>query len=157
MAASLTVAIRVATPPQRAFDVFTSEIGLWWRSNDLFRFTRGKSGLLAFEPGPTGRLTERYEDGSEFEIGRVTAWEPPNRLALTWRQESFSDDQMTYVEVRFEAVNEAETRVTVRHSGWESVPQDHVARHTFPLAVFQQRHAEWWQTLLASYRRKLTE
>ena len=150
------VAIRVTATPQRAFDVFTGDIGLWWRPNGLFEFTRGKAGSIAFESGPDGRLTETYDDGSAFEIGRVTAWEPPHRLALTWRQASFSDDQMTEVEVRFEALGEGETRVTVRHSGWDSVPQDHVARHTFPLAVFQQRHAEWWRTLLGSYRQRLS-
>jgi hypothetical protein len=30
----------------------------------------------------------------------------------------------------------AETRVTVEHRGWDSVPQEHVARHGFPDAVF---------------------
>ena len=35
---------------------------------------------------------------------------------------------MTHVEVRFEAVGE-ETRVTVEHAGWDSVPAAHVARH----------------------------
>jgi uncharacterized protein YndB with AHSA1/START domain len=155
VAASLQVAIRVAAPPQRAFDAFTGEIGAWWKPNHLFEFTRRRSGALAFEPGPAGRLTETYEDGSVFEIGRITAWEPPHRLALTWRQASFRDDQVTHVEVHFDAVGAGETRVTVRHAGWDSVPQDHVARHGFPLGVFQQRHAEWWQALLASYREKL--
>jgi uncharacterized protein YndB with AHSA1/START domain len=153
--ANLSVAIRVAATPERAFEVFTSQIGLWWRPNGLFEFMRGKSGTLAFEPRLNGWLIETYDDGSEFEIGRVTAWEPPHRLEMTWRQASFTEGQVTYVEVRFEAVSEAETRVTVRHSGWDSVPQEHAARHGFPLGEFQQRHAEWWQALLASYRRVL--
>jgi uncharacterized protein YndB with AHSA1/START domain len=155
LAASLLVTTRVAASPQRAFEAFTSEIDLWWRPNNLFEFTRGRTGRLTFEPGLDGWLTETYDDGSEFEIGRITAWEPPHRLQLTWRQASFTDEQMTYVEVTFEAVSESETRVTVRHSGWDSVPQEHAARHGFPLAVFQQRHAEWWQALLASYRETL--
>lgn len=155
MAASLQVAIRVAAPPQRAFDAFTGEIGAWWKPNSLFEFSRKRSGVLAFEPGSDGRLTEMYEDGSVFEIGRITAWEPPHRLALIWRQASFSDDEVTHVEVRFDALGDDETRVTVRHSGWDNVPQTHVARHGFPLGVFQQRHAEWWQALLASYRETL--
>jgi uncharacterized protein YndB with AHSA1/START domain len=155
MTASLTVAVRVAATPQRAFDAFTNDIADWWRPNGLFEFRRGRTGRLAFEAGPGGRLTETYEDGSAFEIGRITAWEPPSRLELTWRQASFSEDQNTYVEVSFESVGEGQTRVTVRHSGWDSVPQEHPARHGFPLGVFQQRHAEWWQALLASYRRVL--
>ena len=50
--------------------------------------------------------------------------------------------------VRFEPVG-TETRVTVEHLGWDTVPQDHAARHHFPDAIFLRRHAEWWQTLLA--------
>jgi hypothetical protein len=50
------------------------------------------------------------------------------RLAFTWRQASFAPDQVTRVEVRFDPVGD-ETRVTVEHIGWDTMPQDHVARH----------------------------
>ncbi|NYH14365.1 SRPBCC domain-containing protein [Paraburkholderia bryophila] len=83
--------------------------------------------------------------------GRVTVWEPGERLAFGWRQASFSAAQHTHVEVRFEAVGD-ETRVTVEHRGWDTVPQDHVARHHFPDRVFLLRHGEWWQVLLAALR-----
>ena len=68
-----------------------------------------------------------------------------------WRQATFAPSQDTEVEVRFEPVGE-ETRVTVEHTGWDSVPAAHVARHGFPDALFLTRHGEWWQTLLASYK-----
>jgi uncharacterized protein YndB with AHSA1/START domain len=148
------VSLRVAASPDRAFDVFTREIGTWWRPNTLFRFTPRSPGLLAFEPGLGGRLTETLANGKVFEVGRITAWEPGSRLAFTWRQASFSAGQMTNVEVRFERVGD-ETRVTVEHRGWDSVPQEHVARHGFPESVFLQRHGEWWQHLLRSYRVQL--
>ncbi|HWC29157.1 MAG TPA: SRPBCC domain-containing protein [Dehalococcoidia bacterium] len=155
MPASLMVAIRVAAPPERAFDAFVGEIGAWWQPSRLLEFTRGRSGVLSFEPGETGRLIETYEDGSVFEIGKITAWEPPAHLGFNWRQASFRGDQLTHVRVRFEAAGERETRVVLEHSGWDSVPQKHVARHGFPLDVFQQRHAEWWQALLGNYKRGL--
>ena len=154
MPASLLVSVRVAAAPQRAFDAFVGEISAWWQPNGLFEFTRDKAGALAFEPGPEGRLTETYADGSVFEIGRITAWEPPSRLAFTWRQASFGGDMLTNVQVRFEAVGD-ETRVVLEHSGWDSVPQKHVARHGFPLGVFQERHAEWWRALLGRYRGRI--
>lgn len=149
MASKLLVALRVPAPPQRAFEAFVYEIGEWWRPNGLFDFTVGRQGRLVFEPGPTGRLTETYADGSAFEIGRITAWRPPELLSFTWRQASFGPDQLTEVCVSFAAVGE-ETRVTVEHSGWDAIPQQHAARHGFPLDVFQTRHAEWWRVLLAS-------
>jgi uncharacterized protein YndB with AHSA1/START domain len=148
------VSLRVAATPARAFAVFTGDIGLWWRPNGLFQFTPRAPGILAFEPGPGGRLTETLADGEIFEIGRITAWEPPARLVFTWRQASFAPDQMTQVELRFEPIG-GETRVTVEHRGWDTVPQDHAARHRFPETVFLRRHAEWWQGLLASYRARM--
>jgi hypothetical protein len=53
--------------------------------------------------------------------------------------------------VSFEPVG-LETRVTVAHTGWDTVPAAHVARHGFPNELFLTRHAEWWQALLASMR-----
>jgi uncharacterized protein YndB with AHSA1/START domain len=154
MSSRILVAIRVAATPEHAFDVFTSRIGAWWRGNGLFRFTRSASGVISFEPGIDGRLIEVQPDGGIFEIGKITAWEPGARLAFSWRQESFAPDQLTRVEVRFEAV-EDQTRVTVEHHGWDTVPAEHIARHGFPDTVFMRRHAEWWQTLLDSYRSKI--
>jgi len=148
------VALRVAATAERAFAVFTGEIGLWWQPNMLFRFSAGRPGTLALEPGLGGRLVERLPGGKVFEIGRVTVWEPGRRLAFTWRQASFKPGQATEVEVRFEPLDGA-TRVTVEHRGWDSIPQDHVARHTMPDAVFLHRHAEWWQQLLTSYLKRL--
>ena len=154
MTSRVLVALRIQAPPERVFEAFVGEIDRWWRPNGLFQFTGGRTGQMAFEPGPDGRLTETYDDGSVFEIGRIRAWEPPSRLVLGWRQASFSDGQETEVHVRFEPVGD-ETRVTVEHFGWDTIPQDHVARHGFPLFVFQQRHAEWWRTLLEALREQV--
>ena len=149
MASRVLVALRVDATPQRAFDVFTQEIGRWWRPNGLFQFTPVDTGHLAFEPGEGGRLMQMLDGGRVFEIGRISVWDPPTRLVFTWRQASFTPDQSTEVHVSFEPAGE-QTRVTVEHFGWDTIPQEHVARHTFPLDIFQLRHAEYWQDLLAS-------
>ena len=52
------VGLRVDATPERAFAAFTGEIGRWWRPNGLFQFSVGRTGELAFEPGPSGRLVE---------------------------------------------------------------------------------------------------
>jgi uncharacterized protein YndB with AHSA1/START domain len=150
------VALRVKASPERAFEAFTRDIGDWWRPNGLFAFTPRSPGRLAFEPGEAGRLVETLPTGKVFEIGRIRAWDPPRRLVFGWRQATFTPDQDTEVEVRFEPVGE-ETRVTVEHVGWEAIPQAHAARHGFPLPLFLTRHAEWWRTLLVSYRQRLEE
>lgn len=151
MSSRVLVALRVPVSPERAFSAFTAEIGLWWRANPMFNFTPRSPGVLAFEPGEGGRLIETLPNGKVFEIGRVRAWEPPQRLVFGWRQAAFAPDQDTEVEVRFEAVGD-ETRVTVEHRGWDSVPSPHVARHGFPNTIFLQRHGEWWHDLLEAMR-----
>ena len=154
MASSVLIALRVPASPDRTFEAFVYEIGEWWQPNSLFDFTVGKQGRLAFEPGASGRLVETYDDGTEFEVGRIIDWQPPRFLAFTWRQASFGDGMGTEVRVSFEAVGQ-ETRVTVEHTGWDSVPQQHAARHGFPLGAFQARHAEWWQLLLGRLRKRM--
>jgi uncharacterized protein YndB with AHSA1/START domain len=155
MGPRILVSLRVAATPERAFCVFVHHIGAWWRPNGLFRFTTQSPGVLAFEPELGGRFTETFGDGEVFEIGRITAWEPGVLLAFTWRQASFAPDQVTQVEVRFDPIGE-ETRVTVEHIGWDTIPQDHAARHRFPDVVFLRRHAEWWQLLLAAMAQSTT-
>ncbi|MHB8528650.1 MAG: SRPBCC domain-containing protein [Caulobacteraceae bacterium] len=147
MSSRVVVALRVKASPQRAFEAFTREIGAWWRPNPLFAFTPRGPGVLSFEPGAAGRLIETLPSGRVFEIGKIREWSPPDRLAFGWRQASFAADQDTEVQVRFEAVG-GETRVTVEHLGWDSVPQAHVARHGFPASVFLHRHGQRWQSLL---------
>jgi uncharacterized protein YndB with AHSA1/START domain len=154
MSSKVLVALRIKAPPQRVFEAFTADIGAWWKPNALFSFTPRSPGVLAFEGAGEGagqgrRLVERLPSGKVFEIGPVRVWDPGERLVFGWRQASFAPGMDTEVEVRFERVGD-ETRVTVEHRGWDTVPIEHVARHRFPDAVFLQRHAEWWRALLTS-------
>lgn len=153
---AVIVSLRVKASPLEAFDVFTEEIGLWWRPNGLFQLTPRGDGVLRFEPGEGGRLVTELPNGKVFEIGRVTAWAPGERLAFSWRQGTFAPEQTTQVEVRFEPVGD-ETRVTVEHRGWDSIPQEHVARHGFPLGVFQLRQGEHWRALLGALAGQIDE
>ena len=150
MTSKVYVALRVKAPPERAFAAFVGEIGAWWRPNGLFQTTPRAPGVLAFEPGEGGRLTETLANGKVVEIGRITAWEPPTRLVFSWRQANFPPDLHTEVEVRFEPVGE-ETRVSVEHRGFDRVPAGSAARHGFPDQALLMRLAEWWRKLLTSY------
>jgi hypothetical protein len=149
VASRVLVALRVTATPERAFAAFTDEIGEWWRPNELFQLTPSGPGRLAFEPGPNGRLVERQAGGGEYQVGRVILWNPPAELAFEWRPASFGQEQTTEVHVRFEAAGQ-ETRVVVEHTGWDTIAPKHAARHGFPLGIFLQREAEWWQVLLRS-------
>lgn len=154
MSSRIIVSLRVPATPARAFEVFTREIGLWWRPNAMFQFTPRSPGVLAFEGGEGGRFVETLLNGKVFEIGRIKVWSPGERLVFGWREASFGPGQDTEVEVRFEPVG-GETRVTIEHRGWDTVPIEHVARHRWPDAVFLTRFGEWWRTLLWSYKARL--
>ena len=155
MTSKVFVALRVKATPERAFAAVVGEIGLWWKPNALFQTTPRAPGLLAFEPGEGGRLTETLAGGKVFEIGRITAWEPPQRLEFSWRQANFPPELKTQVEVRFEAVGD-ETRVSITHRGFEQVPAQSAARHGFPDQTLLMRLAEYWQAQLASLRDSAT-
>jgi uncharacterized protein YndB with AHSA1/START domain len=156
VSARVELALQVAATPERAFAVFTGETGLWWKPNELFGFTPRAPGIVAFEPGEGGRFIETRGDGKVFEIGRITIWEPGKRLAFTWRQASFTQDQIAHVEVRFEAIG-PRTRVTVIHEGFDRLPDGHVARHGMKAMYYAQRHAGWWRELLEGLKARLEE
>lgn len=144
MTSKVYVALRVRATPERAFAVFVSEIGEWWRPDQLFQTTPRAPGLLAFEPGEGGRLVETLAGGKVFEIGRILTWEPPRRLVFSWRQANFPPDLTTEVEVGFEAVGD-ETRVSIEHRGFDRVPAGNAARHGFSDPVLLTRLAEYWR------------
>jgi uncharacterized protein YndB with AHSA1/START domain len=149
MTSKVFIALRVPATPARTFDAFTSEISLWWQPDPLFRITPRGDGALEFEPGVGGRLVSRFDDGEMFEIGRISVWEPGKRLVFGWRQASFSPEQSTEVEVRFEAVGD-ETRVSIEHRAWDTIPQRHAARHGFPEQITLQRVSDWWRRSLGA-------
>ena len=112
----------VDASPEAAFELFTSEIGLWWRRDTPYWNDRERGLSVRIEPGVGGRFLEVHDadEGTGFEVGRVTRWEPGVRLAFTWTQAGWPDDASTEVEVTFEAAGEG-TVVRLEHSGFERV------------------------------------
>jgi uncharacterized protein YndB with AHSA1/START domain len=148
------VSVSVAVPPHVAFDIFTNEIDRWWQRGPAFRQAGQRGGFIRLEPGVGGRLFESIEsdDGERvFVVGHVQVWEPPSRLAFTWRNRTFKTDQSTEVEVIF-APAKSGTLVTVTHRGWASLPADHPARHRMPTDAFIRSIGLWWGQLMTSLR-----
>jgi uncharacterized protein YndB with AHSA1/START domain len=156
MTSRVFLSLRVPADPMRAFEVFTQEIGAWWQPGGLFRIGATGDGRLEFEPGPGGRLFTTFEDGSRFEIGRISVWEPGQRLVFAWRQANFPPQQSTQVEVCFEAVGD-ETRVSIEHRAWDAIPQHHAARHGFPEEATLKRAADWWRRSLYALRTRIAQ
>ena len=106
----------VGCDPERAFQVFTREIGSWW---PLSHHSIGEDKIteVVFEEHAGGRVFERHSDGGEGEWGRVVEWDPPHRFLMTWYPGGEASEA-TELEVRFTAGGTG-TRVELDHRGWE--------------------------------------
>ena len=151
---STRVSVTVAVAPPRAFEIFTEEIDRWWRRGVKFRQSRGRGGFLRIEPEVGGRLFESIDGDAGphvLEVGRVRIWEPPRRLAFSWRSANFAAHEHTEVDVEF-APAAAGTLVTVTHRGLSALRNDHPARHGLQGAEFARMTGLWWGEQMSSLR-----
>jgi uncharacterized protein YndB with AHSA1/START domain len=139
----------VEVSPADAFEVFTAEIDRWWRRGPAYRIAGKQPGVLHLEPRLGGRLFEEYARGKLHEVGTITAWEPPTRLAFEWRAVAFAPGETTLVDVQFVASGRG-TRVILEHRGWAAIRGDHPVRHGKPSAAFLAELGLWWASLLRS-------
>jgi hypothetical protein len=65
-------------------------------------------------------------DREGYELGRVRAWEPGERLVVSYRNVQLPPAIETEIEVRFEAIAGG-TRVALEHRGLEALPADELA------------------------------
>ena len=154
MSDSARISVTVAVPPPLAFEIFTAQIDRWWRRGVKFRHAGGRSGFLRIEPEVGGRLFESIDGGDGphvVEVGRVRVWEPPERLAFTWRNANFAADEQTQVDILF-ASAAAGTLVTVTHRGFSSLRAGHPARHGLEGAEFSRMIGLWWGEQMSSLR-----
>jgi uncharacterized glyoxalase superfamily protein PhnB len=103
---SATAEVEVAADPGKAFSAFTDEIDSWWVRGAINFFDAARAIEMRIEPGLDGRVLEVYEDDA-LELGRITVWEPGERLAY---RSSVDDSE---IDVLFEPVaNGTRVRVT---------------------------------------------
>jgi uncharacterized protein YndB with AHSA1/START domain len=126
---AVRAAIVVDAPIERAFSVFTDDIGSWWPSDH--HVLRAELAEMVFEPRAGGHVYDRGTDGSECRWARVLAYEPPDRIVFSWDislqwQIETDPDRTSEVEVRFLAESPERTRVELEHrhlerhgDGWE--------------------------------------
>jgi len=114
--------ITVATSRDRAFKVFTEQIGTWWPKD----YSIGDADMADFvvEPKVGGRWYEIGVDGAECDTGRVLVYEPPERVVFAWHingEWQFDPDpeHASEVEVRFVADGPNSTQVELEHRSFE--------------------------------------
>jgi len=130
-ATSIRHVVVVEAPIERAFSVFTKGFG---------SFKPPEHNMLGvdiaetvFELREGGNVYDRGVDGSECRWARVLAYEPPNRVVISWDispqwQIETDPEKTSEVDVRFIAEAPDRTRVELEHrnidrhgDGWEAV------------------------------------
>jgi uncharacterized protein YndB with AHSA1/START domain len=110
-------AVTVPVAPAEAFELFTRDVDRWWRRGERY----GGSSVVGhrFEPWIGGRFVQVLHD-RDTELGRIVVWEPPSRVAFSWRQGNWRPDEVTRIEVTFTPVSGG-TQVLLRHFGFDGI------------------------------------
>ena len=128
---TVRTSIVVDAPIERAFSVFTEDIGSWWPPDH--HILQAPLAEMVFEPREGGHVYDRGTDGSECRWARVLAYDPPHRVCFSWDinlrwQLEANPDKTSEVEVTFTPDGPARTRVVLTHrhldrhgDGWENM------------------------------------
>ena len=128
---SVRTSIVVEAPIERAFAVFTDDIGSWWPPDH--HILEAELAEMVFEPREGGHVYDRGVDGSECRWARVLAYEPPDRVVISWDintqwQLETDFERTSEVEARFLSEAPDRTRVELEHrnlerhgEGWQKV------------------------------------
>jgi uncharacterized protein YndB with AHSA1/START domain len=126
---TVRASVTVEAPIERAFSVFTKEMGTWWPQTH--HIVQGELAEMVFEPRVGGNIYDRATDGTECRWARVLAYDPPNRLVFSWDitnqfQIETDPEKASQVAVTFTTEAPNRTRVVLEHSrldahgdGWE--------------------------------------
>ena len=145
MTEPLTLSFDVACSAEHAFSVWTERIGTWWPPDHT---VTGKAELVVLQAGVGGRIYERTADGAEYDWGKVTVWQPPDRLGYSWHLGT-EPERATEVEIRFIRQAAVRTRVEIEQRGWERLGAD--------AGSWRDRNVAGWQDLLPHYVRAIAK
>lgn len=137
--------IKVGQPPAIAFRVFCQEISQWWPLKQGFSFGSDRVGEIVIEARTGGRFYERFADGTEFEVRKVTEYQPPAAVAFTRHSPQWEGP--TIVEVPFIA-DGAGTRVELEHSGWDQGPK---------MLDASKRYSNGWDFILGQFQARVDD
>ena len=139
--------IVVEAPIERAFSVFTVGFGSF--KPPEHNMLRVEIAETVFEPRVGGDVFDRGVDGTVCRWARVLAYEPPDRVVISWdispRWQIETDlEKTSEVEVRFIAEAPDRTRVELEHraldrhgDGWEAVRDGVDSEAGWPLYLRQ--------------------
>lgn len=128
--APLTKRVVVPASPERAFELFTAQMGAWWPLA-THSISESKATDVKLEGAVGGQIVEYGEDGPVGFWGTVSDWDPPKSLSFTWHPGS-DPKQAGHVTVSFKPVDDG-TEVELIHTGWERRPDGAQARANYDI------------------------
>lgn len=131
--------LSVDCSPERAFDVFTTEVASWWPTKHSIH--GDKVTDVVIEPREGGEMYELAEGGKREHWARVTAWEPPRRLVLAWHVNPRTAAP-TEIEVTF-FPDGSGTRVELEHRNWEQAGEG--------ASAMRDNYQTGWDVVLAPF------
>jgi hypothetical protein len=140
--------VTVRCAPERAFELFTEQMGTWWpvqwysRAVSEFEHEDIEVAKLEFQPRVGGSILEHTSDGRILPWAEVVAWHPPRLVLMAWRPHS-RPEPPTEVEVTFSA-RESGTLVELEHRGWERLSKE------FREEMYET-YARGWMTTLECF------
>ena len=150
---SVRASVTVDAPIEEAFSVFTEDFGRFKpREHNLLEVEIAET---VFEPRIGGSLYDRGVDGSVCRWARVLAYDPPERVVISWDispqwQLETDLEKTSEVAVRFFAEAPARTRLELEHrnlerhgEGWEGLRDGVAADGGWPL--YLDRYAQLLQ------------
>ncbi|MEM8555634.1 MAG: SRPBCC domain-containing protein [Pseudomonadota bacterium] len=116
--------VTVPIPPGDAFRIFTEDLGRWWPvDNHSISANRGERPTsVTVEPREGGAILETCPDGDTAPWGRVTTWQPGERLDIAWHVGRDENDH-TDLTIVFTPM-EGGTRVDLTHGGFDRLSAD---------------------------------
>jgi uncharacterized protein YndB with AHSA1/START domain len=135
--APLVKTVVVPTTPERAFRLFTEELGQWWPL--ATHSVRGNEATdVRLEGAVGGQIIEYDTGGPVGSWGTVSDWDPPHIVSFTWHPGT-DPKQAGHVTIRFTAADDREdatgnsgsTLVELTHTGWERMPNGAQARQNY--------------------------
>ena len=128
---AVRTSILVDAPQNLACEVFTQDMAGWWPPDH--HILEGELKEMVFELKEGGRIYDVGVDGAECQWARVLAFEPPERVVISWDitpQWKLQTDleKTSEVEFRFIPERDDRTRVELEHrhldrhgDGWEAM------------------------------------
>jgi len=112
----------VPLPIESAFDIYVNQMDTWWPRHGVFPYSFTPRSTMPhhirFEAKPGGRYYETFADGSEYVIGYIQMWKPPEQLEYTWRDPTWRGE--TLITVSFNQMGQ-ETEVVCEQDGFAEV------------------------------------